>query len=171
MRFEAKHSQLKSFLSASKNRRNVCKTIASKHQRYLSVKHEACADGPVCNCKYFVGVSLPAAVQTLLGDDMPLKSAKANHTKYEAGNIVVIDDSNFVKIICLKLQQDRLFLLGQVLQSVEVQNFCVYEVTERDEYVMTDYCCLADYHPLAKYSQAHKVYVIPRHMVKRFSHV
>ena len=177
IRFEAKHQELKEYLRVSKNRRNVCATMAKKHQVTMSVKS---AD-PSFLCSGVTNVStshydppqldLAQILPSRMEDDV-VKSATYCGTKYCAGDVVVQKSGNvkLVLICCLLVAHDRgsfQFIVEEcevVHYDEKLQAFRV--VPRKSQPYIMHLNDLAHHQPLGMYHIRAKNFVVLRNIIK-----
>ena len=171
MRFEAKHQQLKSCLARSKNSRNVCKTIAGRHQRIIAVRHSTTGNSAVSSAKPFRGkekVDFPLAVLSLAHGNVQClwKSVKYRNTVYIAGQVVIVkrgENTAFCEILSIVVEDGDVGFILRYLDDAEIPDLSCVEVRRRDEFVRVRPDCLADYLPLAMYVIGQKRLVVLKH--------
>ena len=171
MRFEGKHQNLKSFLARSKNNRNVCKTIASRHQRFIAVRHNAPQPSAVSSRKSFSRknkASFPVAVQTLVAQNgHPVwKSVTHMNTEYTAGNVILVkrdDTVVFCRILCVCSKDDDVQFVVRYCGNSDLSHVSCVELEMQDQFESVRPECLADYLPLACYSICEKELVVLKH--------
>lgn len=136
LRFEGKHAYLKSSIASSKNYRNPCLTMATKHQYLQSYHHQGNYYLQFDAKKYIKGTSVPLVnmnenlielitPKVALGIQSVLKvynSVLYNGIKYERGNVVVVgfsgDDYQFAFIENVTELQNRPWLIVRTCETL-----------------------------------------------------
>ena len=180
IRFEAKHQAMKSFLSTSKNRKNVCLTMAKKHQimmcdaqskpSYLMEGMDRRALQPLPTLPRNIGDMWDCPVDDLLAS----KSVTYSGTKYVIGDVLVVklcdefcslkvlkhivvhSDSNDCRLICSALEG--------VTYCSELQAFRVIPSNSMD---CVTFDVLAEPHPLGIYHIRGNDYVVTKTQLSR----
>ena len=185
LRFEAKHSYFKSAISASKNRKNICQSMATKHQMYmyLNYRKEFLLDKKppqgVTN-KEIPIEALDYKCQSLLRSDLNLSESDLltqsqavimDGQRYQQGEVVVVgfedDEYVFGNIESCFFFQDTAYLLCNLLLINNFDShFHAYLVSPGPNYKLLKIRDLLDYHPLGIYEINKTFYVPLRHYVK-----
>ena len=157
LRFEQKHQILKRFLESSRCRKNVCASIASKHE-YSMARHR----------------SMPGYLQD--ADEFVVLSARAGVIRKVrcAGQIYAVGDALFVRrganvqcgvLECIKGKGNLVVDLLEKVGYDTIRN--VYKIKRTGESVDVNTTALATYHPAAVYGE----YVVLMHSVSGFNYM
>ncbi len=170
MRFEGKHQNLKSFLARSKNTKNVCKTIATRHQRFIASAHNTTRPDAVSSQRPLCRKdkpSLPPGVELLLPEGCKLlKTVTYMCTKYAADQVVTVkygDDVALCQIVCICMKDSVMQFVVRYLDATDLPRLSCVEVHDRDQFGCVRQNCLADYLPLACYLLREKKLVVQKH--------
>ena len=168
LRFESKHSSLKTIADRSKNRIDVCKTVASKHQRALALHlHDQgyMSDGRIeglqsnTSDRRSAGGCLlaSAAVNGDIGH-----SVAFNGTSYKRGDVVLVheEDVSFGVIKAVAVKEGDVFLALTMLSCEYDMHLNAYKVGQTDSMKVVPVLELADYHPLKVYQVNDESYVV-----------
>ena len=180
IRFEAKHNELKSLLMASKNRVNVCKTMASKHQLKVGVGYnsEGCdANKPkiskaraphddVLSCvNYWFDVCQNEAVFC--------DRVEYDGTTYSGGDVLVVkndENSGLALVRYVLIHSDKIrfvFICSKLKIIKEDSDLKAYEVSVEEGAVCHDHDSLLDHQPLGMYSVRGRRFVVLRSKLQR----
>ena len=182
MRFEAKHSYFKDVSQRSKNHRNVCKTMAERHQRrqamlrtqsdFLPEHRLSTVQDRECHVEL-----LSEEIQVLLmqftdRSDIisECKSAKVEGKLYAKDLAVIVesleDDYVFGLIATIFLVQGSPLLCCKLLTNLQFSSHHhAYEVEESGSYRILKTMELPDPNPLGHYFVHGKQYVTMKHFV------
>lgn len=187
MRYEAKHEYFCRVADAVRNYKNICKSLAKRHQimqtyRLLANKPlEVLEVGPgrqteiiglTDDCIHLVMEKIPMA-------DFHTKVYDANWvkicgTKYQSSLFVCCDVQelpSFGRIIHILVHEDKVYFVLQVWETASYsRHYHAYIVrNEHPSYVVTEQSHLIDYQPLdiltdiSEYN--HNMYISPRHVL------
>lgn len=139
MRSEAKHQELKSTAQKTKNFINLTKTIAEKHQQLLSLRDNRYCDQiePGKATESFEASDeyeeyKPCFTNTLVGNEMLIKSLKVNDSIFRTG-LLVIFESTFHEINQILQSSNSYWLLcANSFRVVERDSFCNSLILEED---------------------------------------
>lgn len=180
LRFEGKHNYFKEFGHMLKNRKNVCKSLAVRHQFMQSIYHANTNYLDAANIETFCGKLTSVAlflkeVQDLLipllGDQQKVyecSSIKVNGVVYSSGSCVIDNycgnTPQFHKIEDCVIIGNVAYLVCQQLQTIEFNaHYHSYIVSEHGRYKLIKPIDLSDYHPLDIYICQKKFHIILRH--------
>ena len=171
IRFESKHQEMKSFIRASKNRRNVCKTMAKKHQLKVCVdRGNAVHIRPrICDV---VMCEAHSTGHAGFEEHTWARRIVYDGTKYSRGDVLVMTTSPstacFVKIEYIAIHPDaercKLFCVTCRTSHFE-DRLQAFRVSFSGPQVGVEIKDLADYHPLGIYSIANEQFVVMRYKV------
>lgn len=175
IRFESKHQELKAFLRSSKNRRNVCLTMARKHQLRMCTTF---SDPSYLYCGFDVLSQLQALPMHLAGfsvwpevDETHLIAQKVSFcgTVYSVGDVVVVksnsDEAYLLQVEHLLVHSDktRYAFVGRrrpiLSYSKTLQAFSTGTLRQEDPLLFVKPDKLADFHPLGYYIIFGKAFV------------
>ena len=181
LRFESKNGYFKSTFQASKNRKNVCFSIATRHQMHMYLNY---CNSSILSFKESHGIStkevhleaLDLHIREAIENTLILKEAdllchsKAivkNGQRYSTGDCVIIrygnDEPIFGFIESAWHYQNMEYLLCEVLLINQFdEHFNSYEVENTGFFEMVNIENLFDYHPLSVYYVSSKV-LVPLH--------
>jgi hypothetical protein len=186
VRFESKHAPAKEFCRTVHNFKNICKSVAWQQQirlciDWMAISHPAMIlpeIGPGSEslpCILEVPDSVFAEAGVLLYEEMFFPNyVTINGLKYMTGNILFLRYDNdfpvFGLLLYLTHKENRTRF---VLREMETQRFVsllhCFEVNSTDNFVVVDYCDLADWHPLSIHTGFGKhrscQYIVPRYEV------
>ena len=184
LRFESKNGQMKSFANNNKNKKNLCQSLAKKHQMlmYLSYKETFLLEKRKSQA---IG-SLETTVECLVASDRELienvcsvredsmlieaKAIIEDGHRYSRNEAVILDfvDDEYVfgKILKVFIVDNVVYLMCNVLVT-ECYNshFHAYEVCDGYTNMLVEINKLFDYHPLGLYKLLDRFYVIMRYHV------
>ncbi|XP_042150719.1 uncharacterized protein LOC120841378 [Ixodes scapularis] len=179
MRFEAKHSYFKSIASKVKNFRNICLTLATRHQLLQAYELSGnLLDSPLetTGAKPVEVVELPGDEQAAIAEvtaDVVLstvKSASLHSSRYRLGDVFVHevehDIPQFLKIEKLLVGGSLLILLCQRLTTLRCsEHRCSCIVKECDDIVAVLPDHVANFYPLDLYRCADFCEVVPHYAI------
>ena len=166
LRFESKHQALKQLVSTSKNRKNVCKSIAKKHQQWLAEKMR-CADFFSWKTSFLPSHTLELADGDTEAVEVSMK-AVIKGTTYRSGDVVVAakgDGLQFAVIASVQRSSEEFQFSCRRLHVVEFdEHGGAFYVTNTEEQVIIKHKELVDYHPLQRYGGR---YVVEHHTLTK----
>lgn len=165
LRFESKHSYFKQCARKLHNFKNLCSTLAERHQllqAFLSTGQLFSPNIQVVGlANNFDGRLFNDGVQQALrtmgnrGNTTEVSAILYKNTKYCKGLVVVVDENDhgliFGKIVLILICQSRVHLIVEKHQSVPLVDLGVHCLTAEAHYVCVDIDNLADYYPLPQY--------------------
>ena len=158
LRFEGKHQALKQHLATSKNYKNVCKTIAEKHQQW---KAEKLRSDDFFSWKDSFS---PSRIHEHSDGVAGSTNVVIRGTAYRSGDVVAVtegDDVQFGAIVYVQRAHDGYSFVCKRLQVIEFDNHVgAFYVTKTEDEVVIKHGELADYHPLHLYGGR---YVVEHH--------
>ncbi len=177
IRFEGKHNYFKEVIATNKNRRNLTKTMATRHQ-YLQAVYSSernVFSSPIDSTrgKKVLTCTLDLNTQHLLKDVTDstevyqVQSATCGGTKYSLGLCVITgnedDDYVFGKIEHIFIIGGDVHLVVMFLRVLEFsEHYHAYSVLETDRRTMLLPSNLLDYNPLSVYfCQSNQQLLIP----------
>ena len=186
LRFEAKNGFCKSIFASSKNYKNICKNIATRHQLYMylcymndnytdthSVKAIHSSETPVS----FLNVEEQNLLRNVLpqGTEIVSKSKglEFEGQRYYSGSVVILkfsdeDDYVFGKIEFVVYPMNTPMLFCKYLNVLYYDShYHAYTVEESQDITLISILDLADYHPLGAYTVDKKTYVPLRYFVPK----
>lgn len=127
MRFEAKHQYFKNVASKTKNYRNICKTLAERHQVLQGYEFaEVVLDQghTMTGLKPVQRSDLPPCIEERLppGSTWQAKSVTMQHITYHVGDVLVMakgDDPQFAQIAAIFSGQSEVLFLLNPMELVE----------------------------------------------------
>ena len=183
MRFEAKHAYFTHVAQVVHNFKNICSTLAQKHQ--LKLAYHLASESGLLDDILETGTTievqwdllLPDIIQMLQDNGMnrfaPLHTCKRvtiNGISYYLKMYIVIRVENdipmFGHIIGIYLQDRNVSFVVHGIQSEfhsEVGAYCLFDTPFCTEVVT--YSSLCDFYPLSAYSLLNKKYVVLKHVV------
>ena len=184
LRFEAKNGYLKSGVSITKNRKNVCQTMAKRHQMsmYLSYKNDTILEGKAPKGIFVEEVlieSLIPSVYGIIATKVPLHSlnmltrSKAvilNGQRYSHNEAVVVsfhlDEFVFGLIESVYFVNEEIYLLcNDLLIESYSCHYRAYEVLKTGTLTFLNIRELLDYHPLGVYYLSGKTYITLKYYI------
>ena len=183
LRFESKNGQMKTFLNNNKNRKNICFSLAKKHQMlmYLTYKKKFMLEHEVRMIGSFETSleCLPNSERILIEntvnvqDDRMFIQGKAvcyEGHRYSTGEVVVLafleDEYVFGKIMKSFIIDSVVYLMCNVLVTNHFSSHLhAYAVEESDTGRFVRINDLLDYHPLALYMIDSKFYTVMRYHI------
>lgn len=168
VRFEGKHSFFKEIVRRTKNRKNLCKTMAMRHQYFQSawsatqsflsgISHEPFngATVPV----NFLSLAKQELLEPLIGESETVyqcKTLKINGTLYNTNCAVVTsfrqDSLQFGKFVCGFIIGGLPYLFCENLDTLEYQrHFHCFILRSNTTYSLFTQDSLLDHHPLGIY--------------------
>lgn len=180
LRFEGKHNYFKEFGHMLKNRKNVCKSLAVRHQFMQSIYHANTNYLDATNIETFCGKLTSVALFLkeiqdllipLLGDQQKVyecSSVKCNGVLYSSGSCIIDhycgSTPQFQKIEDCVIIENVAYLVCQQLQTLEFSaHYHSYIVSKDGCYKLIKPVDLYDYHPLDIYTHQRKLHIILRH--------
>ena len=176
MRYEAKHSTLKQIASRARNRINVCKTLAKKHQRISAIHLSETDFMSPSSLKDFKPCS------ELIEDDSLMAFANAengsvglsvrvNGVKYGQRDVVVLSGEDDVLTFgsvrfVIMCPDQRVILYVNVLASEYDAHLNAFHVTMTDIHRLVALRDLADHHTLRMYARDGRHYVVMLYYVR-----
>ena len=171
LRFEGKHSFFKETARRSKNRKNICQTLARKHQYRHTLNNRVSnildleTSTPV-KTRVKLVASLPGqaqvAIHSILGNNEHIfmaDSAKVNGMTYSTGCCVYVEEdpddalAQFAEIYSTVTDNGITYLLLKRLRTTSYcSHFHAFTVFKSDEFGLVPVSHLKDYHPLGLYS-------------------
>lgn len=183
LRFEGKHSFFKEIAQRLKCRKNVCKSLAFRHQYHQALCHESesfLEYNSVSHMKNTQTVQVELLLQDvqallhpLVGENKCVcqcSSAHLNGMDYQSGCCVVVsfenDELKFAKVMSCFLIGGTLHLLCKEMktQSFNRHSHC-YVVQELQSYSLIKTQELLDYYPLPIYQLGEQNVVVLHHKV------
>ena len=166
LRFESKNQALKGFLSTSRNHKNVCKTIARKHQQWLADK--------VRRSDFFSWkTEFHSRQRRDVGTGEPGEADSSSKvvirgTIYRQGDVVAFTKDGaiqFAEIVCIQRKAPDFSFFCKCLKVVEFdKHVASFRVASTYGNVVVDHCELTDYHPLHRYAGR---YVLEHHALTK----
>ena len=185
LRFEAKNGYFKNVIQLSKNRMNMCKTMAKRHQMlmFLDYKEKNLLDNKLPRGIFTQEVpleSLEKDAQNILKSRLSVsinellvigKAVVINGQRYSENEVVVLgfrnDEYIFGLIIYAIFYQSRVYLLCQMLDILSFDtHYHAYDVSPNNNLELTLIEDLLDYHPLGVYSLSDRKMVPLRHHIR-----
>ena len=164
MRFEGKHQVLKQSVTTSKNRKNLPKTLATRHQVKQYVERNDQSDSgsrPVL----FRGTLTPAVME-MVKDATFFRRATFNGTEYNSGDVVQTY-SGMKQILGVADFPDGRYLVVQCQTCLYDAAIGAFLMTPEDDIERTqlpeDSSCRT---PMGAYNVRGTTYVVPRHHMK-----
>ena len=167
MRMESKHCYFKSDIRASKNFKNVAKTMASRHElaqvchRYYGLFPVNKFDFPANSAPLYSYISsssdifIQKVAQVLQGESLILTNVKIHSTLYSPGMILVMRKQSLgvlkvglVRIIVL--QNNQVFFGCSTYTAMQSRYNYYVTTADLEAFEIISYDKLQDYHPLLK---------------------
>jgi len=186
LRFESKHGYFKEIANRTKNRRNICKTMATRHQylqafymsspSFLELDELESTKGSVIPIRL-----LNVAVQQLLlpfsGPDESVyqsNSVKGRGAQFEAGSGVVLDFENdeyqFGKVESIFIISGNVFLLVRKLETeefaVHYHAYIVSDDQEDNRYTLVQPDKLMSFHQLGIYKVGDELMIVKKFYIE-----
>lgn len=182
LRFESKHSYFKELIHRTKNRINICKYFAYRHQSYQSLimqrenilESECNTTGSEIVQIQLLPPKIGNLLQPLLGNKLQVVQAGSmtvEGTKYTVNGCVITsiaqDYYRFGKICNIYLVGGISYIVCQDLGTVQYcKHFHAYLVEFLDSYSLYKPHELLDYHPLGIYTIEEQHYVTLKYHVR-----
>ena len=185
LRFEAKNGFCKSLIASSKNFRNICKTIATRHQLFMylcykepeyleswAVKHINSSEKPASlfswEEQHLIHEIAPEGIKTLCKSKGVLFQGQRYHSG--SGSAVIIkcvdEDYLFGRIECIIYITDTPFIIcTHMTVSYFDSYFHAYNVKESTEISIVNISELPDHHPFGIYSINKQLYIPLKYFV------
>lgn len=166
LRFESKHSYFKECARKLHNFRNVCSTMANKHQMlqaYLSegsvFRDDVCADRAMEFDIHMFATNVQEALASIgfcEAETMVSNMVTYKGTLYKKGMILVHgvseDALEFGKIMCIVIHlREKVYFVVQKCQSCVLAHLGLYCISEDNDVACICSDSLLDYHPLQEY--------------------
>ena len=170
MRYESKHSQLKTVAMKTKNRINLCKTITDRHQHGLAMQIRETDFMAPHEVKDFLSTrTRPVIVDPRLTRDISVRyevghAITYNHVKYRKGDVVLVPGASlsFAHIDALIMTEtNEVFVAVSQRASIYDQHLNAYELTDAGSQSLLRVDDLLDHHPLRLYIVNGKKLVVP----------
>ena len=185
LRFEAKNGYFKSVSTNTKNHKNMCYSMAKRHQMfmYLFYKQEhllnKSAPQGVHSKEIDIDILLPnvkVMVQNVTNKSQicQSKAVVVDGHRYESGEAVCIDfkDDEYVfsKIDSALFLNGLVYLLclNMIVESFN-SHLHAYKIIDTDRYHLVKVSELLDYHPLGIYTVSGKEYVSLKYFIPEFN--
>ena len=184
LRFESKNGQMKLFTANNKNRKDLCFSLAKKHQMlmYLTYKKHFMLEHDNVKAIGSVETSLlclcDSEKESIIGlvgcsEDELLIEARAaifEGQRYSTGEAVLLtflhDEYVFGEILKVFIISNNVYLMCNVLITEHYNcRLHAYEVKETISNKVVSLTSLLDYHPLAVYKVGGVSYVVMRYYV------
>ena len=184
LRFESKNGQLKTFVNNNKNKKNLCQSLAKKHQMlmylsYVEVSMLEMRDVKMVGSTEMALECLPATEKDaiiendVMNENNMIIMAKAtvfDGQRYSTSEGVLInfkeDEYVFGKILKIFMINTSVFLYCELLITIGYNShYHAYEVESGNTKTLIDIKDLLDYHPLPIYRHDVKDFVIMRYHV------
>ena len=161
LRYESKNGQLKTFAKTTKNFRNICKTVASKHQQWMSTR---------INQQDFFSWKFDYELEPSCGsnDRNMTKRVTIKGTEYVSGDIVAFHHGDAIQLgqivgtICSEDHDFKFYCTKMTINEYDA-HVAAYVVKETQEYVTVEHKNLADNHPLHLYGGR---FVVEHHLLQ-----
>ena len=160
MRYESKHSQLKTVAMKTKNRVNLCKTITERHQHGLAMQIRETDFMAPNEVKDFLSTrTRPVMVDPRLTRGISVRyevghAVTYSHVKYRKGDVVVVPGASlsFAQVdAVIMTEKNEVFVAVSKHDSIYVQHLNAYELTEAGPQSLLHVADLLDHHPLRLY--------------------
>ena len=168
IRFEGKHVFFKGIFQRTKNRKNICKTLAERHQRKQALRHESEtylsshnveSTGRSNEFILFLPKNVQFLIKPLIGDAEFIVTAKKmaiGSFSYWVGCCVVIDHDNGIYVFgevkyIFECQGDHFLCCKKMAIKEYARHYHSYVICETGEYVVLPYATLYDPQPFAIY--------------------
>lgn len=179
MRFEAKHSYFKNIALKAKNFRNICLTLATRHQLLQAYE----LSGNVLHCPLEVTGEKPVHITELPEDEQAViakateealfssvATASLDSCHYRVGDVFVHgvqhDVPHFLKIVRIFVVCSSVMLLSQRLSTLQCsEHRCSYIVKGCDEKVVVMPDNVVDFYPLDLYRYGDEHEVVPHYAI------
>ena len=164
MRFEAYHQVLKRTIANSRQRKNICRSIALRHQvqavaKSLENKTDYTKDRLVFKD------TVPDGCETYVRGAALYRKVKLDGVYYQACEGIAVPDG-LVEIVCICSRGGSYsFLVRRVVTSYDAA-LCAFRVTRTANFQMVDYATLQDTEPVGFYEIGNSLYAVPRHLLR-----
>lgn len=176
LRFEGKHNYFKEIARTSKNRKNVCKTLATRHEYMQATYHGSqnfLTEDALTHSKgdlYPVRLlpqTIQAQVLLLVGGNESVYSVGKvcyNGSFYSKGLAVAVEEGSFGKIDMCFLITDEVFLLCRMSERVQyISHVHAFNVCFGCKFVFKKCSDLFDSYPLGVYQTRNMELITLRH--------
>ena len=164
MRFEAYHQVLKRTIANSRQRKNVCRSIALRHQVQAVAKSLENRASSSKERLLFKGC-LPDGCEKLTQGAALYRKAGLNGVDYHACEGLIVEDG-LAEIICICGKGDSYsFLVRRVVATYDA-SLGVFRVTRTSDFQMQDCATLQDTEPVGMYEIRNSLFAAPRHLVR-----
>ena len=182
IRLEGKHEYFKGIFHRTKNRKNICKTMAERHQRRQTLLHKStCFFGPQfvessVRTTEFV-LFLPREVQLLVAPHIgksevivKVKKIAGHGITYMVGLCVVIGHHNgsllFGEITDIFSLQGEYYLCCQQMTTVDYsRHYHAFMLVDSGVFVLEHVTDLINIHPIVFYKANNQKHVLLRHHI------
>ena len=178
IRFEAKHQELKNFIRASRNRKNVCLTMAKRHQLKMCVSAATYEKETAIEKYVACDVSLPQETDFWPGTKAtkPARRVVYQGQEYSAGDVVVVKTGNGtaslrkIEYVLLDFAADQCRLVCSSFASSQYDSsllaFRVEQGRRLESVRLED---LADHHPLGIYHVHNSFFVVLKYNISKYA--
>ena len=168
MRYESKHAFFKKGLGASTNRVNICKSMAERHQKYMSVAQSE----PMYMRETGIENLTPLKAADLVGlpesfpstSDMLFGSGTVNNVVYRRNDVLLIDEASheFGVIEAMAVVELRVMFMLSLLDDVFDKHRHAHDVQVLQTVATVGLHDLRDVHPLPMWKVDGSCYVVPK---------
>ena len=164
MRFEREHQRLKRSVANSRNRKNVCMSIATRYQ--VRTVADQLEDAHV-KCGIAFREAIPEVASSMIVGLQLFKRMLVNKETYGAGEIILLR-TGVAKIVCLcqcPTDVSAIHFLVQYQVAIYDMALGAFCVSDTDHYQLVGLADLADSQPLGVYSINSRRYAVPHKLV------
>ena len=176
LRYESKHLAIKQPLNLSKNRKNICLTLANRHQSQLYLRYRdesflsAQLHSPVGLCEEHIKAlryDVQQLLQPMIGDTdiiyMSYGIKLPDGSFYENDIVLNSEDGKnyvFLKINKIAFYQGEPYVICEECDTVSYSmHYHAYQINPTSKYILIELKCLKTNHVLGMYDINNKIYV------------
>nr|XP_042902933.1 uncharacterized protein LOC122270275 [Parasteatoda tepidariorum] len=181
LRFESKHSYFKRCARQSRNFKNICSTLANRHQllqTYIHTDNSVFTDLDIKNYNEFhvelysenlrkiIPSNLFDKTNTVITYDLSIKG-----TDYKKGSFLPISEDceiSFCEILMILIKNNNeVFFVVQNFETTFISQLGVYEISSKNkEFFLISKTDLIDYYPLQAYEIGGSRYICLHHAIE-----
>ncbi|XP_043198429.1 uncharacterized protein LOC122368505 [Amphibalanus amphitrite] len=164
MRFEAYHQVLKRTIANSRQRKNVCRSIALRHQVQVVAKNLESRTISSKERSVFKG-SIPDGCERLIQGATLYRKVKLNGVEYQSCEALVLTDG-MAEILCICGRGNSHSFLVRGLVATYDAVLCAFRVARTTNVQVVDYAALQETEPVGLYEVRNTLYAVPRHLLR-----
>ena len=165
MRFEAFHQVLKRSILNSRNRKNICRSIALRQQVHATARRlESCGDRP--SGRLMFKGQVPEECKPLTQGAQLYRRITIHGVEYRTSEIIVIAEG-LAEVICVTYDRrdSYAFLVRRVISSYD-SSVGAFRVTRTASFGLEHSTALRDPNPLGLYEVRGCLFAVPRHILR-----